>query len=167
MSRPHRLDANSYRGFRPYFLTIGTRARVQLFTDPAVVSLVVSQFLQAAATEGFALTAYCFMPDHVHLIVVGRLATSELARFVHLAKQRSGFLFKRAFGRPLWQESFYERVIRGSDDLAEYVAYTINNPVRAGLVSDPVDYPFWGSENYSRHELLQFVGCSRREARRV
>ena len=73
------------------FLTISTHARARHFTDPAVVTLVLLQFLQAAASEGFAVIAYCFMPDHVHLVVVGRSATSELPRFVKLAKQRSGF----------------------------------------------------------------------------
>ena len=161
MSRPNRLDSNSYRGFRPYFLTIGTHARARHFTDPAVVTLVLLQFLQAAASEGFAVIAYCFMPDHVHLVVVGRSATSELPRFVKLAKQRSGFFFKRAFGRQLWQESFYEHVIRRTDDIAEVIAYVIRNPVRDGLVSDPADYPYWGSGDHSRHELLQFVGGTR------
>ena len=167
MSRPHRLDANSYRGFRPYFLTICTRSRARCFTDPAVIALVLSQFLQAAATEGFEVIAYCFMPDHVHLIVVGRCASSELPRFVRLAKQRSGYFFKRAYRRQLWQESFYERVIRRTDDLAEVIAYTIRNPLRAGLVSNAADYPHWGSQNFAREELLQFVGCVRRTARRV
>jgi putative transposase len=166
MSRPNRLDVNSYRGFRPFFLTIGTRGRARHFTDPAVVALVLSQFLQAAASEGFAVIAYCFMPDHVHLVVIGRSATSELPRFVKSAKQRSGFFFKRAFGRQLWQDSFYDHVIRRTDDIAEVMAYVIMNPVREGLVSDLADYPYWGSGDYSRHELLRFVGYSRSAGRR-
>ena len=49
-------------------------------------------------------------------------------------------------------------MIRRTDGLAEVIAYVIKNPVRVGLVSDPADYPYWGSGDYSRHELLQFVG---------
>jgi putative transposase len=167
MSRPHRLDSSSYKGFRPFFLTIGTRARARVFTDPAVVAVVVSQLLRVATDEGFAVIAYCFMPDHVHLVVAGRSATSDLPRFVRLAKQRSGFCFKQAFGRHLWQESFYERVVRRIDDLADVIAYVIDNPVRARLADNPAAYPHWGSQVYEREEILRFVGSARRAERRV
>jgi hypothetical protein len=37
------------------------------------------------------------------------------------------------------------------------VRYIINNPVRAGLVADVRDYPFWGSSVYSREALLEYI----------
>lgn len=97
------------------------------------------------------------MPDHVHLIVIAHAAVADLRRFVRLAKQRSGFAFARATNRHLWQESYFDRTVRSMAELPSSVEYIIGNPVRAGLAGSPVDYPYWGSERYTREELLEFV----------
>ncbi len=145
-----------------FFLTIGTRARAGHFRDSAVVGLALSHFLRAAAAEGFAIIAYCFMPDHVHMLVVGQRDDADLRRFVSRAKQGSGFAFARAFGGRLWQVNFFDRTIRGTDDVGEIIAYIVRNPVRARLADNPADYPHWGSQEYSREEILAFVGSARR-----
>jgi REP element-mobilizing transposase RayT len=102
------------------------------------------------------------MPDHMHLIVIVHAADSDLRRFVRLAKQRSVFLFTRATGRRLWQESYFDRTVRNVEELPALVEYMIRNPVRARLVEEPADYSFWGSERYSREELLEFITSARR-----
>ncbi len=33
----------------------------------------------------------------------------------------------------MWQEGYFERILRDVDDAQDYVHYIINNPVRAGL----------------------------------
>jgi putative transposase len=162
MARPHRLDPADYTGYRQYFLTIATYRRVHRFTDSSVVELAVSQFLRVATDERVELLAYCLMPDHVHLLVSARSAATDLQRFVRLAKQRSGYLFLRLRGQRLWQESYYERVLRRTDDLAAVIAYIVANAVRAGLVDEPVRYPYWGSQTYTREEILAFIGSAPR-----
>jgi hypothetical protein len=37
------------------------------------------------------------------------------------------------------------------------VAYVLANPVRAGLVEDPADYPYSGSGKWTVSELLEYV----------
>jgi len=119
--------------------------------------MTVLQILRVAADERFEVLAYCLMPDHVHAVVIAHAETSHLERFVRLAKQRSGFAFTRMTGRRLWQESYFDRTIRNVQELPSLVEYFIRNPVRAGLVEDPADYPYWGSQRYCREELLEFV----------
>jgi|APIni6443716594_1056825.scaffolds.fasta_scaffold143187_1 putative transposase len=160
MSYPHRLDPSQYAGCRLLFLTICTFDRAERFRDAAVVDLVVSHFLRTARECGIEVIAYCVMPDHVHLIVVGKTAGADMRRFVGLAKQRSGYEFARTCQGRLWQPSFFDRTIRPNEDVAEIIAYVIRNPVRARLVQDPADYPHWGSQAYSREEILAFVGSS-------
>jgi REP element-mobilizing transposase RayT len=82
--------------------------------------------------------------------------------FVRLAKQRAGYRFTQAHHQRLWQDSFFDRTLRQEDELADVIAYVVNNPVRAGLVADPSEYGFWGSQTYSREEILEFVQISRR-----
>lgn len=102
-----------------------------------------------------AVAAYCFMPDHLHTVIEGQTHDADLVLFVKLAKQTSSFDFKRRSGRVLWQPSWHDRVIRPSDELNEYIRYVVENPVRAGLVTDPADYPFTGSETMSREALMR------------
>ena len=39
--------------------------------------------------------AYVFMPDHLHLVVEGATAKTDLLTFVKKFKQRTGYLFKK------------------------------------------------------------------------
>jgi len=162
MSRPRRLDSRSYLGIRLYSLTICTHKRRPHFINPDTVARTLWQFLRVAVDEGFEIVAYCFMPDHVHVIAVATSAAADLRRLVGLAKQRTGFEFARTAGDRLWQEGFYERVVRSDQDLPALIAYLVENPVRAGLVTSPAEYPYWGSQVYSREEILEFVMPSRR-----
>jgi putative transposase len=154
---PEHLREFDYLGVHRYFLTICTHRRRALFREAHVVELVREQFMRACADEHFAVLAYCFMPDHVHLLVEGRRETSDLKRFVKLAKQLSGFQYKQLTGRPLWQRYSFERVLRNEEITVDVARYVIANPVRAELVVRPADYPFWGSFVFTREELLEYV----------
>ena len=99
----------------------------------------------AARSTGFGLLAYCFMPDHLHLLVQGSEG-SDLARFIKVFKQASSFDYKRREGRPLWQRSYYDHVLRGQDELQPAVEYILGNPVRAGLADNPDAYSFSGGD---------------------
>jgi len=162
MGRPHRTISECYVGFRCYYLTICTHERHPFFTNPETVTKVLSHFLRVSADEGFEIVAYCFMPDHLHVIVAATHLTADLQRFVRLAKQRSGFEFTRATGRRLWQDSYFDRVVRSDQALPTLVAYVVDNPRRAGLVETPAEYAYWGSQVYSREQILEFVAAERR-----
>ena len=154
-ARPRRLPHVSYVGRRRYFLTFCVSHRSRVFADADVVALVLSQFSKTAAEYGFAVLAYCFMPDHVHLLVAGITDASDLQRFVKMAKQRAGGVYARRHGRALWQEGYFERVLRENDDGLECARYIVDNPVRAGLVTSPEDYPFLGSEVWPLSVLME------------
>src|SRR5690606_35429318 len=128
--------------------------RRRLFTDPALVDSVGSQFLQTAEECALAVLAYCFMPDHLHAVVLGGAADADLRRFLDRAKQRTGYMFARTHGGRLWQPGAFERTIRENEDVLATIDYVITNPVRASLVTSARDYPHWGSQIYSREQLL-------------
>ena len=160
MARPPRIKDFDYRGFHQYFLTICTLNRTHHFTRSEAVSMAVSEILQSGGKHDIEVTAYCVMPDHVHLLATGTTEAADLQSFMKMAKQTSGWAFRRTTGKRLWQEGFYDHVLRTEDATPGVLRYTINNPVRAGLVKAPEDYEFWGSQTYGRKELLEFIqGC--------
>ena len=102
--------------------------------------------LAAEAAQRFRcrIHAYCWMGNHIHLAV--QVAELPLGRFVqYLASQyarkinwrlgRTGHLFERR----------HRAILVDTDEyLLGLVRYIHLNPVAAGLVSDPSDYP-WSS----------------------
>ena len=154
MSRPPRITGFPYTGQYRYFLTFCTFNRCRSFVNADVVATTLQQFRKTALEEGFELLAYCFMPDHAHLLVEGVSDASDLRRFSKLARQRSGGVHSRRTGRPLWQEGFYDRVLRDGEDIKNVARYLLNNPLRAGLVDSPISYPHLGSDRWTLEELI-------------
>jgi putative transposase len=70
---------------------------------------------------------------------------SDLKEFVRLFKSRSSYFYKRLTGAPLWQDSYYDRILRKYEDSRKVAEYIINNPVRRGLVINALQYPYSGS----------------------
>jgi putative transposase len=154
---PEHLRHFDYTGPQRYFLTMCTHERARYFVDAHHVALVIAHFQRASREQAFAVIAYCFMPDHLHLLVAGERDDADLKRFAKYAKQYSGFYFRQSTGLPLWQRYGFERVLRNEEATPSVARYTIANPVRAGIVRSPADYPFWGSFVYSREALLEYI----------
>jgi len=152
------LKAFDYMGPHRYSIRFCTFERTPRFAEPDVVDLTLKQFLRAAAEERFEILAYCFMPDHVHLLIQGASEDSDCKRFIFRAKQYSGFYYSRQYEKQqLWQRYCCERVLRNDEATLVVARYIVANPVRAGLVSQPEDYPFVGSCVVTLRELLEAV----------
>jgi putative transposase len=141
----NRLDRGLYRGPAAFAVTVTTWQRQPVFAHAAEVSRCHGMLESAVRSTGFGLLAYCFMPDHLHLLVEAPEG-GDLARFIKVFKQASSFDYKRRLGRPLWQRSYYDHVLRGPDELRPAVEYILGNPVRAGLADKPGAYPFSGGD---------------------
>ena len=152
-----RLPSFAYRGFHAYSITCCTFERHRWFVDAAIVDAVSSSLLLSATDNVFEVPAYCFMPDHVHLLLQAASIDSDLLRMMIAWKQRTGFAHARATGARLWQNGYYDHVLRRENDLLKVIRYLVDNPVRAGLVRDISDYPFWGSGIWQRCELLAAI----------
>ena len=61
----------------------------------------------------------------------------------------------------MWQEGYYEHVLRDEERTQDVVYYIIANPLRKHLAENVLDYPYWGSMQYSREELLHSIGLRR------
>jgi putative transposase len=143
--RPPHLRHFGYTGYHRYSLTFCTDQRRAIFKDRPAVDLVLSQISRAAQECDFAVLAYCFMPDHLHLLAHGQSETADCRRFIALAKQYSGYYFSKEIGGKLWQRYGYERTLRNDEDSLTVARYIVENPVRAQLASTVEGYPFVGS----------------------
>ena len=97
------------------------------------------------------------MPDHMHALLNGLADDADFRRFVSMYKQRTGFEFRKRTASGLWQEGYFEHVLRADEDILGVAAYIVANPVRAGLCQSPVEYPYLGSPAYSIESLIDTV----------
>lgn len=152
-----RLGSFSYKGHHAYFVTCCTFGRRACFVNVGCVEPVTEQLLHSAAIFRFDVSAYCFMPEHVHALVEGTTDSSDFCRLMNDFKQQTAYAHKRAPGGRLWQQGYYDRVLRPEDDKLRVIAYLLENPLRRGLVQDIRDYPFWGSGVWTREQLLESI----------
>lgn len=106
---------------------------------------MIAMLRQESALMQFSVYAYCVMPDHVHVLIYGLGATSNLLAFVKRLKQRTAHEFGKHLNGDLWQKKFYDRILRRDETVAAVAAYIWMNPVRKGMCEDPIYYPYCGS----------------------
>jgi putative transposase len=128
---PHHVTQRGSRRQATFFCTRDYQVYRQLLAN-------------ARASAGISVWAYCFMPNHVHLIVVPTHGDS-LATFFSEAHRRytRSVNLREGWRGHLWQERFHSSVMDEAHLLAA-VRYTELNPVRAGLCSRPADWR-WSS----------------------
>ena len=153
MSRPQRLQKRLYIGESRYFLTYCVLDRRPVFKNATAVAEALAHVQRTARDESFEVLAYCFMPDHLHLLVKGLDKESDLRRFVKMSKQRSGYAYRKRAGGRLWQEGYFDRVLRDEADARAYARYIVTNPVRAGIVANAAEYEFMGTTKWTIEEL--------------
>jgi hypothetical protein len=90
------------------------------------------------------------MPDHLHVLAQGASDVSHLRRFVQRFKQQTAFAYRREANSQLWQQSYFDRVLRQDEDLQTVADYIFANPVTAGLVRDPEAYLGSGGAYFTR-----------------
>jgi putative transposase len=129
-----------------YFVTVSALRTAAPFRDPEFVRIVVDTLQWQRENKGTRLFAHCVMPDHLHLLLAlgtesGRLGTIISAMKTFTTRQA------RQLGHTgsIWQDGFYDHVVRHGDDAVRIATYILENPVRKQLVPDAAAYPWSGT----------------------
>ena len=87
---------------------------------------------------------YVVMPDHVHFFAAPATeASKDLSSFIGKWKQRTQRRIRRStMASFAWQPEFFDHLMRSSESYVEKWEYVRHNPVRAGLVANPEDWPY-------------------------
>jgi len=144
-TKPKRLEDFPYRGCYRYFITIRSHSFERHFVHDELVAKVIELLKSTADQEGFSVWAYCFMPDHLHLLVEGKHDNADMKHLVALFKQKTAYWFRSIYGGKLWAPNYHEHVLRNDEATMTVARYIIHNPVRKGMVEDCSSYPYSGS----------------------
>jgi putative transposase len=94
---------------------------------------------------GCEMHAYCLMTNHVHLLLTPKGAASCAVLMKHMGQVHSQY-FNKTYERTgsLWEGRFRSCLVQSAGYLLTCYRYIELNPVRAGMVPHPGDYP-WSS----------------------
>ena len=135
-----------------YLVTFNTLLRRSLLASDRVLG-TFREYAERGLEFHVATGRYVLMPDHVHVFVrIGRDMT--LRRWESGLKQSLGKTLTQLGHEPtiipgsklksFWQPGFFDHLLRHNESYAEKWNYVWRNPVRAGLVAKPEDWPYQG-----------------------
>jgi REP element-mobilizing transposase RayT len=113
-------------------------------SDPRIADLVATAVLEGRERSYYDLSAWCVMPNHVHMLVLPRTA---LPRTMHWLKGSTARLANQILGRTgesFWQDESYDHWARDARERGAIATYIERNPVAAGL-AEAVDKYRWSS----------------------
>lgn len=127
------------------FVTVCSRQREKNLAN----AIVHEALLQAwAKADRWMIGAYVLMPDHIHFFCSPTDINLSIEPWMTFWKRE----FRRVFGTdaPRFQSDSFHHRLRGEESYAEKWDYVRANPVRAGLVKTPEDWPYQGVINELR-----------------
>jgi len=144
-NRSLRLPAFDYASPHAYFVTVGTYQKLPLLSEPRRAEVVFDCLIWCRDRYGYAVYAYCLMPDHVHLLATPVDGAIGLPGFIGAFKSLSTrSIWKQGHQGVLWQKHYYDHIVRGEESISSIADYILDNPVRRGIVSSRDAYHFSG-----------------------
>ncbi len=126
-----------------YFITTVCIVRSKLFLDTYNARLVSMLCHDERIWGNSRLLAWVLMPDHWHgILELGENTT--LSSTVQAFKSRSAKAINLQMNTSgkVWQSGFHDRCLSQAA-LLTAARYLITNPLRAGLVNEIGQYPYW------------------------
>lgn len=152
--KPNRLEGYDYSQSGVYFLTVCTKGRLKILSrivgrglrDAPMVELTETGMAVDAAIcylhehmDGISVESYVIMPNHLHLLIrvtegasgrprptVNCRQNAAIPRFISSMKRYTN----RVCGQQLWQNSYYDHIVRDEKDYLTRQRYMENNPAR-------------------------------------
>jgi putative transposase len=139
MTRPHRDQQVGV-----HHVTARGNCRGAIFLDDDDRELYRYRLEWTARDFDWELHLWCLMTNHVHLMIETR--KPNLSAGMQQLHGRYAQLFNERHSRSghVFGGRFWSRPIESDEDFATTGAYLVGNPVAAGLVVRPEDWPWLG-----------------------
>ena len=152
----------------PHHVTQRGNRRQPVFFNDGDYRLYRYLLAQHCTHSGVNVWAYAFLPNHVHLLLAPRTAGALTAalreahrRFTTAINRREGWTGY------LWQGRYGSQPLKTDAELLAVTRYIELNPVEAGLVKRPQDWPWSSARSHlgwvadpllTSAELIEIVG---------
>ena len=157
-----------------YFLTFTIVDWVDIFTRQSYKEIIMNSLRYCQSYKGLRLFAFCLMTNHIHLIVstsgkdklfeiirdfkkftsralIKEIENGEESRKKWLLNkfEFAGKYLERIENYKVWQDGYHAVELTSNDFTYQKLNYIHQNPVKAGIVSEPEHYIYSSASNYS------------------
>ena len=145
---PHSRSLRLWRQDVPhetYFVRWCTAGGEPILAQDAAAAEVFSALRYAEEQAWVLVIGYVIMPDHVHILMKLE-GLKPLCDVIRSLKGYTGRRIGELLGRrgPVWQDQYYEHLVRNPAERDGYLNYMAMNPVARGLAARPGEYK-WAS----------------------
>ena len=158
----NRLQEYDYSQTAYYFVTLCTDNHKPVFGKIINGEMILNQFgciiknnwlrIQTFH-ENIELNEFIIMPNHIHgIIIVDNVGNANLAfptdrtkmllsKIIQQFKRACSIKIKNKFNYhlPLWQRSFYDRIIRNENELYQIRKYVLQNPLKWEIENNSIE----------------------------
>lgn len=146
--------------FSTYHIILRGNERKDIFLDTGDKEHFLRTLSAMKGKYNFHIYAYCLMDNHLHLILYDN--GNDISMIMKSINLSYAVYFNKRYKRVghLFQDRFRSEIVDTDKYLLELSKYIHNNPVKAGIVKDPRDYPwssfpeYMGMDTSSKHDIL-------------
>jgi REP-associated tyrosine transposase len=150
MSRPPRIpNWLPWEKSTIYFITLCVENRKPVLAKPEAWKVCCAVFDKL---DQWRILSAIAMPDHLHILAAPSDRDASVSDFAKWFKRWFNEAYRLSNCRPSlsdgklvawhWQEGCFDRLLRSEESVSEKWDYLRQNPVRAGLVTSPDDWPY-------------------------
>ena len=148
-----------------YFFTLVTYQRRPIFSAPEAIEKLRDAFRYTLDRRPFTIVASVILPDHMHFIWTLPVQTSDYSTRWRMIKShftrnwRAKGIASESISRQrkgeadVWQQRFWEHLLRDERDLSNHIEYIHYNPVKHGLAKIPSEWQISSFLKYVRDGL--------------
>ncbi len=157
-----------YEKFSPHFLTYTVVNWFPLFNDPNLIEILYASLHFMQKHNRLTIYAYVIMDTHMHLVAASANLSKEIANFKSFTARRiidtlkekkekklleqlaqAKALYKKDRQFQVWQEGSHPQVLQNEAMMRQKIEYIHHNPVKRGLVDEPVQWEYSSAANYA------------------
>ncbi|MGW8256635.1 MAG: REP-associated tyrosine transposase [Thermoguttaceae bacterium] len=152
----------------PYFFTCTTVDWTPIFVLPETTNIIVDSWIYLHKHDGLDLFGYVILDNHLHILAAAQDLANIIKRFKSFTARKIIDLFverqdqtilsrlqsnkkthKADQKYQLWQEGSHPQMILNDQTMWQKLEYIHNNPVKRGLVDDPLNWRYSSARNYA------------------
>ena len=156
-----------------YFITTTVVNWIDAFTRKELAYVIIESLKYCQEKKGLIVYAWCLMPSHLHMIVSAeegkhlsdimrdfkKFTSKRIIKTINEINESRDWLLDRfSFAAKIntkteeykfWQDGFHPIALYSNEFKDQKLDYIHNNPVEAGIVSEPEHYNYSSASSYS------------------
>ena len=137
-----------------YHVTARANRKEFIFESKEMKDLFLSVLKDAKKKYKFLIKNFCIMGNHIHMIIKP-LAKENLSKIMQWILSVFAVKYNKLLGITghVWYDRFRSKII---DDIRQLIAtyrYIAENPVRAGIVDNPIHYEYNGITHAKKNKF--------------